>query len=89
MEAAGASATSCGVCGRTMLAGETTRDYVSPEGETKGVCPLCKERAEQSGWTRADLPRRPPPMPPRERREDSCSAPRRLLRRRSRAHDAD
>ena len=65
-----------------MLAGETTRDYISHDGETIGVCQLCKSRAEVSGWTRADLPRRPAPAPaPRRRREGVREAGRKLLSR--------
>jgi hypothetical protein len=73
---------SCGVCGRTILAGETTRDYISRDGETIGVCQLCKSRAEVSGWTRADIPRRPAPAPtPRRRREGVREVGRKLLSR--------
>lgn len=84
VELAGAEQLSCGVCGRTMLAGETTRDYISPSGEAIGVCELCKSRAEVSGWTRADLPRRPPIRAESKRAsERTRSVGRRLLGRRS------
>ena len=40
----------CAVCGRTILRGERASDYVDSEGEKAHVCPLCKPRAEASGW---------------------------------------
>src|SRR5262245_13054242 len=40
----------CAVCGRTILRGETAYDYIDAEGEKAHVCPLCKPRAEASGW---------------------------------------
>jgi hypothetical protein len=43
----------CGVCGRTILSGETTREYVTPDGEEVAVCDLCRDRVEAAGWTRA------------------------------------
>jgi hypothetical protein len=39
----------CAVCGRTILAGEQVRGYVSSEGH-RSVCELCQERAEGLGW---------------------------------------
>jgi len=41
---------SCSVCGRTILSGERPRTYVTPEGEERNVCELCRGRAEQLGW---------------------------------------
>ncbi len=41
----------CAVCGRTILAGEQTRAYVSPAGR-RDVCELCVPRAERLGWER-------------------------------------
>lgn len=41
----------CAVCGRTILAGERTRRYVSPGGR-RDVCELCVPRAERLGWER-------------------------------------
>lgn len=41
---------SCGVCGRTILAGERTRTYMSPKDGAKLVCELCRGRAERLGW---------------------------------------
>jgi hypothetical protein len=40
----------CAVCARTILRGERVSDYLTPEGESVGVCSLCKPRAEASGW---------------------------------------
>jgi hypothetical protein len=40
----------CAVCGRTILAGERTRSYMSPKEGPKLVCDLCRPRAEQLGW---------------------------------------
>lgn len=39
----------CAVCGRTILAGEQVRAYVSAEGH-RAVCELCGPRAERLGW---------------------------------------
>jgi hypothetical protein len=39
----------CAVCGRTILAGERVRAYVSAEGR-RAVCELCGPRAERRGW---------------------------------------
>jgi hypothetical protein len=41
----------CAVCGRTILAGERTRCYVSQVGRRE-VCELCLPRAERLGWER-------------------------------------
>jgi hypothetical protein len=40
----------CAVCGRTILAGERTRTYMSPKDGARLVCELCRERAERLGW---------------------------------------
>lgn len=40
----------CAVCGRTILAGERTRTYMSPKDGARLVCDLCRGRAERSGW---------------------------------------
>ncbi len=40
----------CAVCGRTILRGERASVYVDDEGIKAEVCPLCKPRAEASGW---------------------------------------
>jgi hypothetical protein len=41
---------SCAVCGRTILAGERTRTYMSPKDGPRLVCELCRGRAERLGW---------------------------------------
>ncbi len=41
------------MCGRTILKGERTRQYVSPDGDERAICDLCRERVEAAGWTRA------------------------------------
>ncbi len=46
---------SCAVCGRTLLRGEQGSRYVDPDGAEETVCPLCKPRAEASGWVPAAL----------------------------------
>ncbi len=40
----------CAVCGRTILAGERTRSYMSPKDGPRLVCDLCRGRAERLGW---------------------------------------
>lgn len=40
----------CAVCGRTILAGERTRSYISPKEGPRLVCELCRDRAERQGW---------------------------------------
>jgi hypothetical protein len=40
----------CAICGRTILAGERTRTYMSPKNGARLVCELCRERAERLGW---------------------------------------
>ena len=45
----------CAVCGRTILRGERAVEYLDGDGEPALVCPLCKPRAENSGWVPADL----------------------------------
>lgn len=40
----------CAVCGRTILAGERTRSYMSPKDGLRLVCDLCRGRAERLGW---------------------------------------
>jgi hypothetical protein len=41
---------SCAICGRTILRGERLHPYIDAEGETAGVCALCKAHAEAAGW---------------------------------------
>jgi hypothetical protein len=55
----------CAVCGRTILAGERTRSYISPKEGLRLVCDLCRGRAERLGWVDpaapgANVGRRPP-----------------------------
>jgi hypothetical protein len=56
----------CAICGRTILAGERTRSYMSPKDGPRLVCELCRSRAERLGWIDpaapgADVGRRPDP----------------------------
>src|SRR5258706_14109906 len=56
----------CAICGRTILAGERTRSYMSPKEGPQLVCDLCRHRAEQLGWVDpaapgANVGRRPEP----------------------------
>ncbi|MGH2926395.1 MAG: hypothetical protein ACRDK1_10550, partial [Solirubrobacterales bacterium] len=44
----------CDVCSRTILKGEQVHEYVTPPGESRGVCVLCRQRAEASGWIPAE-----------------------------------
>lgn len=58
----------CAVCGRTILAGERTRSYMSPKQGPQRVCDLCRGRAERLGWVDpaapgANVGRRPEPEP--------------------------
>jgi hypothetical protein len=60
---------SCDVCGRTILKGEGTETYISPDGRRHEVCELCFGRADGEGWIRAsaagELPARAPRPEPR------------------------
>ncbi len=44
----------CDVCSRTILKGEQIHEYVTPQGQRHGVCVLCRQRAEASGWIPAE-----------------------------------
>lgn len=44
------SESTCDACGRTTLAGERVRTYISPKDGPRVVCELCRSRAEQLGW---------------------------------------
>jgi hypothetical protein len=57
----------CAVCGRTILAGERTRTYLSPDGEAHLVCELCRSRAEHLGWVWEEEAGELPPPAPRRR----------------------
>jgi hypothetical protein len=60
---------SCAVCGRTILKGEQTRVYLTPAGERRDVCELCRGRADESGWIwEAVAAEQPEPEPERRRR---------------------
>jgi hypothetical protein len=54
----------CDVCSRTILKGEQVHEYVTPQGQRHGVCVLCRQRAEASGWIPAEqygaIARQPP-----------------------------
>jgi hypothetical protein len=70
---------SCAVCGRTILAGERVRGYVSGDGR-RAVCPLCEAGAERLGWRPEDEAAEEAPAEAPRRRRGSLAA---LLRRRS------
>jgi hypothetical protein len=55
------------VCGRTILKGERTRTYLTPDGERRIVCELCRSRAEALHWVWAEVANqhRPAPLPRR------------------------
>jgi hypothetical protein len=46
---------SCDVCERSMLAGETTRAYLTRDRDERQVCDLCVVRAESAGWVSREL----------------------------------
>jgi hypothetical protein len=58
----------CAVCGRTILSGERTRSYISPDGDRRAVCDLCRPRAEQLGWVWEELADEMSTQPPKRRR---------------------
>src|SRR5688572_9227509 len=45
----------CDVCGRSMLAGERTRSYLTRDREEREVCELCLVRAESADWIPREL----------------------------------
>jgi hypothetical protein len=59
---------SCSVCGRTILKGENTRTYLTPDGEPRTVCDLCRSRAEALHWVWAELANSSRVDPSRRRR---------------------
>lgn len=69
------------MCGRTILKGERTRTYLTPDGERRPVCELCRTRAESIGWVWEEVSGDRPAAPQRARRRRSALAG--LLRGRS------
>ncbi len=59
---------SCSVCGRTILKGENTRTYLTPDGEPRTVCDLCRSRAEALHWVWSELTEGTQPDPSRRSR---------------------
>jgi hypothetical protein len=45
----------CDICGRSMLAGERTRTFVTRDHDSREVCDLCVVRAESAGWLPIEL----------------------------------
>jgi hypothetical protein len=74
VDAESGEAQACDVCGRHMLSGERTREYVTPHDDRRAVCDLCRGKAHSAGWVRADLAER---QRPKEKADDR---PRRRLR---------
>jgi hypothetical protein len=68
------NSSSCSVCGRTILKGERTRTYLTPDGERRIVCELCRARAESLHWVWAELANEHPAPPARRRRRGSLVA---------------
>lgn len=68
----------CEVCGRHMLPGERTREYVAPNRDRRAVCDLCRDQAQRAGWVRADYAAAAPP----DEEQEEQPRRRRLLRRR-------
>lgn len=62
---------SCSVCGRTILKGERTRAYLTPDGEPRTVCELCRSRAEALHWVWAEAANEHRPIRERRRRRGS------------------
>src|SRR5947209_2438309 len=60
--------TSCDICGRTILKGERTENYLAPGGQRYIVCELCTDRAYQEGWIRESAHDELPASYPREQR---------------------
>jgi hypothetical protein len=65
---------SCSVCGRTILKGERTRIYLTPDGERRIVCELCRARAESLHWVWAEVANEHRPAPAQRRRRGSVVA---------------
>ncbi|MDX6581590.1 MAG: hypothetical protein QOI10_774 [Solirubrobacterales bacterium] len=58
----------CAVCGRSILRGERSFEYVDADRAEHLVCPLCKPRAEEIGWLPAAFAAAAPPPAPRRQR---------------------
>ena len=44
----------CGICGRTLLKGETAELYLEPNGvKPVVVCPVCRAYVRESGYSKA------------------------------------
>jgi hypothetical protein len=70
----------CGICGRTILAGERVHGFFDA-GEERSVCELCVARAERLGWRDGTEPE---PEPAQGRGHEGRGRLRGLLRRRDR-----
>ena len=57
----------CAVCGRSILRGERSFEYVDADRTEYRVCPLCKPRAEELGWLPAAYAASVPPPEQRRR----------------------
>jgi hypothetical protein len=64
-------AASCSVCGRTILKGERTRTYLTPDGDPRAVCELCRSRAEMLHWVWAETANEQTPAHAQRRRRGS------------------
>lgn len=67
------------MCGRTILPGESPRAYLTPFGERRWVCDLCRIRAEAEGWVRVELAEGA--LPPQQHQGRGRGRVRRLLER--------